>query len=168
MIVIGVVLLVLSAMLTAGISLFNSEASNASAFGVSLTNVSIGGLFLTGVVTGVVGALGIGLVLVGAARKRSKRVSTKRQVRSARSEAETLAEENARLQGQLERERTTTVRPGDDGRGPVGDGRADVSRADDSRGPVGDGRMDDSRVDDSRERDGRPGDDRVGERRDRP
>ena len=131
MIVVGVVLLILSALLTAGIALFNDETSNASAFGVSLTNVSIGGLFLTGVITGVVGALGIGLALVGSARTRHKRVNAKRQVTSARSEAETLTEENARLQDQLERERTAgvhgaTARDGqaDD----VGAGRTDQGR----------------------------------------
>lgn len=112
MIVVGVVLLVLSALLTAGIALFNGgEVTDAEVFGVSLSNVSLGGLFVAGVVTGVVGALGLGLMLTGSARKRHKKVATKRQVHSARTEAETLAEENARLQEQLERERTTSVRP---------------------------------------------------------
>ena len=110
MIVIGVVLLVLSALLTLGIALFNGAASNASAFGVSLTNVSIGGLFLTGVVTGVVGALGIGLVLTGSARKRHQKSKIKRAASSARGEADNLSEENTRLQAQLQQERADSGR----------------------------------------------------------
>lgn len=125
MIVVGVVLLVLSALLTAGIALFNGgEVTDAEVFGVSLSNVSLGGLFVAGVITGVVGALGLGLMLTGSARKRAKKVATKRQVTSARTEAETLAEENARLQEQLERERTTGTYPVGDDRlqdGPTGD-----------------------------------------------
>ena len=110
MIVIGVVLLVLSALLTLGIALFNGAASNASAFGVSLTNVSIGGLFLTGVVTGVVGALGIGLVLTGGARKRHQKSKIKRAASSALGKADNLSEENTRLQAQLEQERADSGR----------------------------------------------------------
>ena len=92
------------------------DPSGAEAFGVSLSNVSVGGLFLTGVITGIVGALGLTMLLGGFARRRSKKVRSKRAVRSARGEAETLAEENARLQEQLARERAAgcppTRRPG--------------------------------------------------------
>ena len=112
MIVLGVVLLVLAVLATLGVSLFNGgDVSNAEVFGVSLANVSVGGLFVAGVVTGVVGALGLGLMLSGGARKRQKKVATKREVKSVRGEASTLAEENARLQDQLERERAAGVRP---------------------------------------------------------
>jgi len=101
MIAIGLLLFVLAALLTTGITLFNGEPSNAEAFGVTLSNVSIGGLFLTGVITGVVGAVGLAMLFGGGARKRHKRVAAKREVKNARSESATLAEENARLQGQL-------------------------------------------------------------------
>ena len=107
MIVIGVVLLILAVLASLGVSLFNGgEVNGVEVFGVSVDNVSVGGLFIAGVITGVVGALGLGLVLSGSARKRHKKVAVKRQVKSARTEAETLAEENARLQEQLERERS--------------------------------------------------------------
>ncbi|MBC7373312.1 MAG: TRAP transporter large permease subunit [Frankiales bacterium] len=112
MIVVGVVLLVLAALATLGVSLFNGgEVSGAAVFGVSLSNVSVGGLFVAGVVAGVIGALGLGLMIAGSARKRHKKQSTRRQVSSARTEAGTLAQENARLQQQLEAERTSTVLP---------------------------------------------------------
>ena len=128
MIVVGVVLLVLAVLATLGVSLFNGgEVSNAEVFGVSLSNVSVGGLFVAGVVAGVVGALGLGLMLAGSARKRHKKQSTKRQVSSARTEAETLAEENARLQQQLEAERTSTVQPVQSG--PVAERPGDGSVA---------------------------------------
>lgn len=140
MIVVGVVLLVLAVLATLGVSLFNGgEVSGAEVFGVSLSNVSVGGLFVAGVVAGVVGALGLGLMLTGSARKRHKKSQTKRQVRSARSEAETLAEENARLQEQLERERTTSVRPADDG----GVARDRAVGDDGQHDRVGDGRAED-------------------------
>lgn len=109
MIALGLVLLVLAVLLTLGIALFNGDPSGAEAFGVSLANVSIGGLFLTGVITGVVGAVGLSLMLGGFARGRSKKVRTKRAVKNARGEAETLAEENARLQEQLARERSAST-----------------------------------------------------------
>lgn len=140
MIVVGVVLLVLAVLATLGVSLFNGgEVNGAEVFGVSLSNVSVGGLFVAGVVAGVVGALGLGLMLTGSARKRHKKSQTKRQVRSARSEAETLAEENARLQEQLERERTTSVRPAEDG----GLARDRAVGDDGPRDRVGDGRDED-------------------------
>ena len=109
MVALGLVLLVLAVLLTLGIVLFNGDPSGAEAFGVSLANVSIGGLFLTGVITGVVGAVGLTLMLGGFARGRSKKVRTQRAVRNARGEAETLAEENARLQEQLARERAAST-----------------------------------------------------------
>ena len=108
MVALGLVLLVLAVLLTLGVVLFNTDPANAEVFGVTLSNVSVGALFLVGVITGALGALGLTLWLGGAARKRHKRVEAKRQVRSARGEAETLAEENARLAEQLERERTAT------------------------------------------------------------
>jgi hypothetical protein len=101
MIAIGLLLFVLAALLTTGITLFNGEPSNAEAFGVTLSNVSIGALFLTGVITGVVGTVGLVMLFGGGARKRHKRVAAKREVKNARNESATLAEENARLQGQL-------------------------------------------------------------------
>lgn len=118
MVALGLVLLVLAVLLTLGLVLSNGgDLSGAEAFGVSLSNVSVGGLFLTGVITGVVGALGLGMSLVGLARRRVKTVRSKRAVKSARGEVDTLAEENARLQDQLARERAAS--PGSGKAGPT-------------------------------------------------
>ncbi len=107
MVVLGLILLVLCLVLGAGIALSNTDPASAEAFGVSLSNVSIGGLFLLGAALGAVAMLGLGLMLAGAARKRAKKVALKREVAHVRTEQETLAEENARLQAQLEQERST-------------------------------------------------------------
>src|SRR6476469_7460055 len=111
MVALGLVLLVLAALLTLGIVLSNTDPANAAAFGVSLSGVSLGGLFLVGVVTGAVAMLGLTLFLGGGIRRRHKRVERKREVRSVRGEAETLAEENARLAAELEQTRGTGGEP---------------------------------------------------------
>ena len=102
MVVLGLILLVLCLVLGAGIVLSNTDPASAEAFGVSLSNVSIGGLFLLGTAVGALARLGLGLMLVGGARKRAKKLRLKREVREVRTEQETLAEENARLQAELE------------------------------------------------------------------
>ena len=99
----GFVLLVLAGLLGAGIALANRDPVEAEAFGVTLQNVSVGGLFLVGMAVGVAAMLGLGLMLLGAGRRRAKRVAVKREVRDVRGERESLAEENARLQAELER-----------------------------------------------------------------
>lgn len=111
MVALGLVLLVLSLALAAGIVLSNTESVSAEAFGVSLSNVSVGGLFLLGAAVGAVAMLGLGLMLVGAARKRAKKRAHKREVEHVRTEQESLAEENARLQAELEQERTAPAYP---------------------------------------------------------
>jgi hypothetical protein len=100
-VVLGLLLVLLSGALALGVVLSNTDPVSASAFGVTLSNVSVGGLFLVGAVTGVVLMLGLVMLLAGAARKRSRRVATKRQVRNVRSEKEQLAEENAELRARL-------------------------------------------------------------------
>ncbi len=103
MFALGLVLLVLSGVFTLGVVLSNTDpvAASASAFGVSITNVSIGGLFLAGAVAGLIFALALALMLAGAARKRSRRVQTKRTVKGVRSEKDELAAENERLRSEL-------------------------------------------------------------------
>ena len=112
MVVLGLILLVLCLVLGAGIALSNTDPASAEAFGVSLSNVSIGGLFLLGAALGAVAMLGLALMLVGGARKRSRKLRLKREVKHVRTEQETLAEENARLQAQLLAERGTYPQDG--------------------------------------------------------
>ena len=113
MVLLGAILLVLCLVLGAGVVLSNTEATSAEAFGVSVTNVSLGGFFLVGVIIGAVAVLALGMLLGGAARKRRKQAALKREVRTARGEQETLAERNARLEAELERERTSAYPPQD-------------------------------------------------------
>ena len=100
--------------MTAGIALSNTDPTNASAFGVTLSNVSLGSLFLVGAVTGLVFGIGLSLVIAGSARKRAHRRGLKREVKDVRGERENLAEENTRLQEELDRERSTAVHPAPD------------------------------------------------------
>ena len=112
MVVVGAILLVLCVVLGVGLSLAQGGPVTAETFGVTLTGISVGTLFLLGLVVGVVGVLALGMVLSGAARKRRKKSALKREVRSAHSEQETLAEQNARLQAELERERAASLPDG--------------------------------------------------------
>jgi Mg2+/citrate symporter len=108
MVLLGLVLLIAATALTLAVVLPNGADVQAEAFNVSLDNVSVGGLFLVGVVTGIVGLLGLGLAIGGLTRRRRKRAAAKHEVEHAQTKAHSLAEENARLQQQLERERTTS------------------------------------------------------------
>jgi membrane protein implicated in regulation of membrane protease activity len=101
MVALGLILLVVSGAVTLGVVLSNTDATSASAFGVTLSNVSVGGLFLAGVVAGAVLMLGLSLMLAGGARKRARRVETKRTVHDVRTEKEQLEEENAELRARL-------------------------------------------------------------------
>lgn len=111
MVALGLVLLVLVALLTIGVLLDNGGPVQAQIFGVTVDNVSVAGLFVVGLIAGAVAMLGLGLMLAGAARKRSKRVAAKREVRDVRGEREGLAEENSRLQAELDRSRQASTTP---------------------------------------------------------
>jgi Mg2+/citrate symporter len=106
-VLLGAILLVLCLVLSAGVFFSNTDPISAEAFGLSLSNVSLGGFFIAGVITGALAVLALGMLLGGAARKRRKRAALKREVKTARGEQETLAERNARLEAELERERTS-------------------------------------------------------------
>ena len=111
MVALGLILLVLCVLLILGIVLNNGGPVQAEAFGVTLENVSVGGLFLVGVGVGSLLMLALGLVLVGASRKRAKKVAAKREVSHVKGERESLAEENTRLQAELERTTQASTTP---------------------------------------------------------
>jgi len=97
----GLILLVLSGVATLGVVLSNSSHVDASAFGISLSNVSVGGLFVAGAIAGLIFGIGLGLMVAGAARKRRRRVETKRTVKGVRSEKQQLEVENQQLRHEL-------------------------------------------------------------------
>ena len=115
MVALGLILLLLAGALTAVVAINNTDATSIAAYGYSLTNLTTGGLFAFGALTGLVAGLGLAMMIAGAGRRRVRRRGLKSEVKAVRSERETLAEENARLQEELERERSTRVTPVHDG-----------------------------------------------------
>ena len=136
MVALGLILLILAGALTAVVAINNTDATSIAAYGYSLTNLTTGGLFAFGALTGLVAGLGLAMMIAGAGRRRVRRRGLKSEVKAVRSERESLAEENARLQEELERERTTRVTPmHDDADVYPAEGRhaADVETHTDSR-----------------------------------
>ena len=109
MVLVGAILLVLCLVLGAGMFFSNTDPAAASAFGVTLSNVSIGGIFLLGAAVGAVAVIAFGMVTGGAARKARKAAAHRREMKTARGEQESLAERNARLEAELERERAASL-----------------------------------------------------------
>jgi hypothetical protein len=110
-VVLGLLLLVISGALIAGMVVQNTDAAHASVFGQALSGLTLGSLFAAGALTGAVALFGLLLMLSGARRRRARRVGLKRQVRDVRDERENLAEENARLKSELDSSRRTAGQP---------------------------------------------------------
>ena len=98
MLALGVVLLLLCVLLAVGVALSGSDQATLEVFGVDITGFTVGGLVLLGAALGLVAMLALALILSGAARKRAK----SNKVKQVGRERETLAEENARLQAELQ------------------------------------------------------------------
>jgi hypothetical protein len=130
----GLILLVLSGALAAVVAINNTDAASVSAYGYSLSNLNTGQLFLFGALTGLVFGLGRALMIAGAGRRRTRRRTLKSEVKAVRTERESLADENARLQEELERERSTRVTPmADDAVYPAEARHASTSDVDEAR-----------------------------------
>ena len=111
MVVLGLILLVLCVAVGVAVAVANTSATSLEAAGYTFTGLTLGGLFLVGMALGALALLGLSMMLAGARRKRARKVALKDEVREVRTERETLAEENARLQAELEQERMTTPYP---------------------------------------------------------
>ena len=107
----GLLLLLLSGALTAVVVVQNTDAAHVSVLGQSFSGLTLGQLFAAGVVTGAVAMLGLSMMVAGARRRRARRLAARQEVRDVRDERESLAEENARLQRELEQTRSADVYP---------------------------------------------------------
>ena len=70
---------------------------------------STGQLLLIGVIVGAVGMLGLTMLLAGLGRGFSRRVTTRRELKQTRRQADSLHEERQTLAYQLEQERTARM-----------------------------------------------------------
>lgn len=113
MVVLGLLLLIAAVAVGAAVAVANTESTSLEGFGYTLSGLTLGGIFLVGMALGALALLGLLMLLGGARRRRAKRVAQRREVESVRSEQETLAEENARLQAELEQTRTVSPYPSD-------------------------------------------------------
>ncbi|TAL25400.1 MAG: hypothetical protein EPN99_01625 [Frankiales bacterium] len=114
MVVLGLLLLVAAVAVGTAVAVANTSATSLEGFGYSLSGLTLGGIFLLGMALGALALLGLLMLLGGARRRRAKRVAQRREVESVRSEQETLAEENARLQAELEQSRSVSPYPAGD------------------------------------------------------
>lgn len=114
MVVLGLLLLIASVAAGTAVAVANTDSTSLEGFGYSLSGLTLGGIFLVGMALGALALLGLLMLLGGARRRRAKRVAQRREVESVRSEQETLAEENARLQAELEETRSVTPYPAGD------------------------------------------------------
>ena len=113
MVVLGLLLLVACVAVGVAVAIANTSATAVEGFGYSLSGLTLGGVFLVGMGLGALALLGLLMLLGGARRRRTKRIARRREVESVRSEQETLAEENARLQAELDQTRTVSPYPTD-------------------------------------------------------
>ena len=111
MVVLGLILLIASVAAGTAVAVANTAPTSLEGFGYSLSGLTLGGLFLVGMGLGALALLGLLMLLGGARRRRAKRVAHRREVESVRNEQETLAEENARLQAELEESRSVSPYP---------------------------------------------------------
>ena len=111
MVVLGLILLIACVAVGAAVAVANTASTSLEGFGYSLSGLTLGGIFLVGMGLGALALLGLIMLLGGARRRRATRAAHRREVESARNEQESLAEENARLQAELEETRTVSPYP---------------------------------------------------------
>lgn len=110
-VVLGLLLLLACLAVGAAVAVANTSATAVEGFGYSLSGLTLGGVFLVGMGLGALALLGLLMLLGGARRRRAARAAQRREVESVRTEQESLAEENARLQAELEENRNVSPYP---------------------------------------------------------
>ncbi|MGB9377460.1 MAG: hypothetical protein WCB04_08105 [Mycobacteriales bacterium] len=105
MLILGLLLLLVAVLLTAGMLLGNTGAVAVEVFGFKVSVFSIGELFTIGVATGIIAGLSLGLVLSGMRRASRKRRERRAELKTKRSREQELQDENARLARELEQQR---------------------------------------------------------------
>jgi hypothetical protein len=111
-VVLGLLLVLLAALLAAAFLLPGASDVLADAgLPAEVADPSTPTAFVLGTAASGLLALGVLLMTGGARRRRSKRRAARERDEAARAEAASLAEQNARLQDQLEREKTRAVDP---------------------------------------------------------
>lgn len=112
MALLGLLLMLAAGALTAGVVLSNTDETSAEAFGVTLSNISLGGFFLAGAATALAFALGLWMLLRGLARSRRRSQQRRQTVRETQDQQASLAAEKARLERELEEERSRRAASG--------------------------------------------------------
>lgn len=122
MLILGLVLLLAAAALTAGMLLGNTSAADITLFGEKVTAFSVGELFAIGVATGIVAGLSLAMALSGLRRSGRKRRERRAELKTKRAREQELQEENARLARELDQQRRAGAPAGRPGSGPRGAG----------------------------------------------
>jgi uncharacterized protein YceH (UPF0502 family) len=102
MALLGILALALAAAAATSLVVNNTGPVEAEVFGRTLDGLSVGELFLLGMGAGALALGGLVLLLGSAGRGTARRRAARSEVKEIRHERETLAEQNARLQGELE------------------------------------------------------------------
>lgn len=128
MLVLGLILILIAAAITAGAVYDGGESVSLSFLGATISNITVAGVFLAGLATTVVFFLGLWMIMNALARARRKRhdrkETTRRQEQSVSeiaAEKARLAEENDRLNERLAQSRPPVVDSNSHARGGRGD-----------------------------------------------
>ena len=103
MLVLGFILILGAAAITAGAVLDGGESVSLSVFGLTINNITVGGVFLAGLATTAVFFLGLWMVMGALARARRKRQDRKETTRRQEQSVSEIAAEKARLAQENER-----------------------------------------------------------------
>lgn len=109
MAVLGLILVLATGSLVAGLIVNNPQTTHFSVFGYGSYSLRPGALFVAGALAGLIFAIGLGLFFSGLRSAGRRRRERRHLVRTSREHG-TLTEENDRLAAQLESERVARRR----------------------------------------------------------